>query len=79
MKTYKFPQFKTEIVNPTITVDLNTIGDKAIDKLLSVSFLMEVEGGSKFGATAVDMPYTDTWVDSQVHDMVINWLEQFEI
>ncbi len=33
---YQFPQFNVEIVDPTITIDLNTIQDKAIDKLLSV-------------------------------------------
>ena len=57
---YKFKQFKVTIDNPTITVDLNTIRDKAIDKLLSVDITLETETAT-FGVTAKDMPYVDTW------------------
>jgi hypothetical protein len=74
---YKFPQFKVEIVNPTITIDLDTIGDKAISKTLSVDVLLSTESAS-FGVRAEDMPYTDTWEDSDVEFMVLEWLTQFE-
>jgi hypothetical protein len=74
---YKFPQFKVEIENPTITVDLDTIGDKAISKTLSVDILLTTEGAS-FGVRAIDMPYTDTWEDEDVEPMVLEWLTQFE-
>jgi hypothetical protein len=76
--TYKFPQFKVEIVDPAIEVNLNTIGDKAIDQLLSVDVLLTTDT-AKFGLTAEDMPYTDTWEDKEVEGMVLNWLKQFEI
>jgi hypothetical protein len=76
--TYKFPQFKVEITNPTIEVNLNSIGDKALDKLLSVSLVLNTDTAS-FGVTALDMPYLDTWEDSEVEGMVLNWLTQFEI
>ena len=75
---YKFPQFKVEINNPTIEVDLNTIGDRAIDKLLSVDVLLETES-AKFGVRADGMPYETTWNDSDVQSMVESWLEQFEV
>ena len=75
---YKFPQFKVEIENPTITIDLDTIGDKAISKTLSVDILLTTESAS-FGVRAEDMPYTDTWEDSDVEPMVLEWLKQFEI
>jgi hypothetical protein len=75
---YKFEQFKVEIVNPTVTVDLNTIHDKAIDKLLSVDITLETETAT-FGVTAQNMPYVDTWEDSQVQGMVNDWLIQFEV
>jgi hypothetical protein len=75
---YKFPQFKVEIENPTITIDLDTIQDKAISKLLSVSVTLATDTAT-FGVTAEDMPYTDTWEDSEVEGMVLNWLKQFEI
>jgi hypothetical protein len=76
--TYTFPQFNVEIENPTIEVNLNTIQDKAIDQLLSVDVLLTTDT-SKFGVTAEDMPYTDTWEDSKVEGMVLNWLKQFEV
>ena len=76
--TYNFPQFKVEIVNPTISVDLDTIQDKAISKLLSVSVTLETDSAT-FGVTAIDMPYSDTWEDSEVEGMVVEWLKQFEL
>jgi hypothetical protein len=33
--TYKFPQFQIEITDPIVLIDLDTIQDKAISKLLS--------------------------------------------
>ena len=74
---YKFPQFNVEIVDPTITIDLNTIQDKAIDKLLSVDVLLSTDT-AQFGVIAQDMPYLDTWEDSDIPAMVDNWLIQFE-
>ena len=76
--TYLFPQFKVEISNPTISVNLNTIQDKAIDKLLRVDVVLNTDTAT-FGVTASDMPYTDTWEDNDVEAMVMIWLIQFEI
>ena len=75
---YKFPQFKVESLNPTISVDLDTIGDKAISKTLSVDILLTTESAS-FGVRAEDMPYVETWEDSEVEGMVSEWLKQFEV
>ena len=76
--TYLFPQFKVEISNPTIFVNLNTIQDKAIDKLLSVDVVLNTDSAT-FGVTANDMPYINTWDDDDVEGMVFIWLKQFEI
>ena len=76
--TYKFPQFNIEIVNPTITINLNTISDKAIDQLLSVDVLLTTDTAS-FGVRAEDMPYVGTWEDEDVEGMVNIWLVQFEV
>lgn len=76
--TYKFEQFKIEIVNPTIQINLNSISDKALDKLLSVDILLTT-ATAQFGVRAEDMAYTDTWDDADIPDMVNNWLIQFEI
>ena len=78
MATYKFEQFKIEIVNPTITIDLNTIQDKAIDKLLSVDILLTTDSAT-FGVNANDMPYEYSWDDDDISTMVNKWIEQFEV
>jgi hypothetical protein len=76
--TYKFPQFQVQIVNPTISINLNTISDKAIDKLLGVSILLSTTTAD-FGVRAEDMPYVDSWDDADVPDMVNIWLAQFAV
>ena len=75
---YKFPQFQVEIENPTIEINMNTIGDKAIDKLLSVDVVLSTPT-AKFGIRAEDMPYDSTWEDSSISTMVNNWISQFEV
>jgi hypothetical protein len=74
--TYKFPQFQVEITDPTISINLNTISDKAIDKLLGVDVLLTT-ASAQFGVRAENMPYIDTWDDADVPDMVNIWLAQF--
>lgn len=78
MATYKFEQFKVTIDNPTVTVNMNTIRDKAIDKLLSVDIILTTNTAS-FGVIAEDMPYNPTWEDDMVAGMVNDWLVQFEV
>jgi hypothetical protein len=75
---YKFPQFNVEIENPTTEINLNTIGDKALSKQLSVDVLLTTDSAS-FGVRAEDMPYSDTWDDEDIPGMVAEWLTQFEI
>jgi hypothetical protein len=76
--TYKFPQFQVEITDPAISINLNTISDKAIDKLLGVDVLLTT-ASAQFGVRAEDMPYTDTWDDADIPDMVNNWLAQYAV
>jgi len=76
--TYKFPQFQVEITDPAISINLNTISDKAIDKLLAVDILLTTTS-AQFGVRAEDMPYTDTWDDADVPDMVNIWLAQYAV
>ena len=78
MATYKFEQFKVEIVNPTITIDLNTIQDKAIDKLLSIDIVLTTDSAT-FGVNANDMPYEYSWDDDDIPMMVDKWIKQFEV
>jgi hypothetical protein len=78
MATYIFSQFKVSITDPQITIDMNSISDRAIDKLLSVDVILTTDTAS-FGVRAEDMPYTNTWEDGDVQGMVENWLTQFEV
>lgn len=76
--TYKFEQFNVQIVSPTISINLNTISDKAIDKLLGVDVLLTTDT-AEFGIRAEDMAYVDTWDDADIPAMVNAWLAQFAI
>jgi len=76
--TYKFEQFQVEITDPEISINLNTIGDKALDKTLSVDVLLTT-ASAQFGVRAEDMPYTDTWDDDDVPAMVNIWLAQYAV
>jgi hypothetical protein len=76
--TYKFPQFQVEITDPVISINLNTISDKALDKLLGVDVLLTTTS-AQFGVRAEDMPYTETWDDADIPDMVNIWLAQYAV
>lgn len=75
---YKLEPFIEPLENPTIEVDLKTIRDNAIDKYLSVDVILTVNG-LKFGITAENMAYVDTWEDSDLVELVNEWLKQFEL
>lgn len=76
--TYKFPQFNVNIINPTISINLNTISDAAIDKLLGVDIVLKTDT-AEFGVRADNMQYSNTWDDSDVPALVNIWLAQFII
>jgi hypothetical protein len=76
--TYKFEQFNVEIEPTEIEVNLKTIRDNAIDKLLSVDIVLVVDK-ARFGVTAENMAYVETWSDSDIEAMVVEWLKQYKI
>ena len=76
--TYKFSQFNIEIIDPSLLVSLNTIQDRALDKLLSVLVILSTDT-AEFGVVAENMPYIDTWDDADIPDMVNIWLAQFAV
>lgn len=76
--TYKFPQFNIEIKDPSILISLNSIQDRAIDKLLSVLVVLTTDT-AEFGVVAENMPYDPTWDDADIPSMVNTWLAQFEV
>jgi hypothetical protein len=78
MITYKFPQFKVEIVNPTVTVDMRTLRDNAVDNLLSADVLLETDT-AKFGVTLENMPYDENWYNDDVLPMCMEKLKEYEL
>ena len=75
---YKFPDFKVEIVNPTVTV-IN-VSDKIQDKFCVVSILLVDQVGTQFGFTFPELfTYVDTWEDSEIDAWVSKQLVNYEV
>jgi len=49
MATYKFEQFKVEIIDPVVTADINTIGIQPDAMQISVSITLETANALLYG------------------------------
>ena len=77
MKTYSFPQFNVEIVNPTIAIQ--QVNDALTLKTCSVDVLLTTDS-AKFGVNLQGFTYELTWEDSDIENWVINVeLPKYEI
>ena len=76
MPTYSFPQFSVTITDPTVDIMMNTIADKALDKLLSVDVVLTTTS-AQFGVKLENMPYDPTWDDADVPTMVNTKLQEY--
>lgn len=77
MATYKFEEFKVEIINPTVTVTM--VNDFIQEKLCSAEVLL-VTSNASFGITFNGYAYTVTWNDQDIIDWVNNVeLPKYEI
>jgi hypothetical protein len=75
---YKFPDFKVEIINPTVTVV--NVSDKIQDKFCVVSILLVDQVGTKFGFTFPNLfTYVDTWTDNDINAWVSKELINYEV
>jgi hypothetical protein len=75
---YKFPDFKVEIVNPTVTVV--NVSDKIQLKYCVVSILLVDEVGTQFGFTFPNLfNYVDTWTDADINEWVSKQLINYEV
>lgn len=77
MIKYIFPQFKVEIVNPTIS-DVH-VNDNISAKLCTISCMLIDSSGSKFGITVGPLKYDNTWTDEMVEEFIVNELEKFKV
>lgn len=75
--TYKFEQFNTEITNPTITINMENIVDNAISKMLTVEITLQTENAKMYGVSLNNIPYVETWEDSEIEAMVLIRLNDF--
>jgi hypothetical protein len=77
MKTYNFPQFKVEIVNPTI--EIQQVNDALTNKSCNVDILLKTDT-AKFGVNLQGFTYVDSWEDSDIENWVLNVeLPKYEI
>lgn len=75
---YKFPDFKVEIVDPTITVV--NVSDKIQDKFCVVSILLVDEVGTQFGFTFPNIfTYVNTWTDADIDNWVNKELVAYQV
>jgi hypothetical protein len=70
---YQFPQFNIEIEPTDITIDLETIRDRAISKLLCVNIKL-VTDKVTYVHSLEGIPYQETWYDEDVETMVLAFL-----
>lgn len=59
MGTYKFEQFNTEIINPTITVDVNAIQVHAERGTISLVVTLETSNSKIYGVELKDIPVSN--------------------
>jgi hypothetical protein len=77
MKTYNFPQFNVEIVNPTI--EILVVNDSLPSKTCNVDILLTTDS-AKFGVNLQGFTYELTWEDVDIENWVINVeLPKYEI
>lgn len=77
--TYKFEQFKTEITDPTVVVDMTNIADNTVSSMLTVGVTLITANAKMYGISLDKIPYIKTWEDSQIEGLVMERLKDFEV
>jgi hypothetical protein len=79
MARYSFPQFKVEIVDPTIKVV--SVNDNLESMTCSVNIVLTTLNGDSFGVTIDGFNYSSmgTWEDSDVYDFIVNSLTENQV
>lgn len=79
MATYKFEQFKTEIVEPTITINPIVREINPIDLTISVDIIMTDSVGSKFGILLEKVKVQNlTYTAETLEQRILEHLKQYE-
>lgn len=78
--TYKFEQFKTEIVNPTIEINPIVKEINPIELTISVDVTLTDNAGSKFGISLEKVKVQNlTYTADTLQQRVLDHLKQYEI
>ena len=77
--TYKFEQFKTEITDPIVIVDMTNIADNTIESTLTIGVTLTTPNAKMYGVSLDKIPYVKTWSDSQIEGLVMERLKDFAI
>ena len=77
--TYKFEQFKTEITDPTVIVDMTNIADNTVSSMLTVGVTLTTSNAKMYGVSLDKIPYVKTWENSQIQNLVMERLKDFAI
>ena len=77
--TYRFEQFKTEITDPIVIVDMTNVADNTIKSTLTVSVTLQTPNAKMYGVSLDKIPYVKTWSDSQIEGLVMERLKDFAI
>jgi hypothetical protein len=81
MATYKFEQFKVEIIDPVVTADINTIGIQPDAMQISVSITLETANALLYGVLLDEINVVNLSYESYENLMlrVMTRLEDFTI
>jgi hypothetical protein len=81
MATYNFPQFNTEIVDPTITVDANSISVHALRNEISLSVTLQTTNSKLYGVLLENIPVTNLNYEGEANLMTraLEGLAQYEV
>jgi hypothetical protein len=77
--TYRFEQFKTEITDPIVIVDMTNITDNTIESMLTIGVTLQTPNAKMYGVSLDKIPYVKTWSDSQIEGLVMERLKDFAI
>lgn len=73
--TYRFPQFKATIENPSI--DIVHVTDNLSEKTCSVDILLTTDSAN-FGINLTGFNYLDSWEDKDIENWVSLELHNYE-
>ena len=81
MATYKFPQFNSEIVNPTVTVNDADIKINVPDMSISLPVTLETDNSKLYGVELSDIPADNLNYEGESNLMskAMEALEQYEV